>query len=160
MLNQLATKVEILPFGLLGDRLRDLVSTFDSSYCLLPVDTVVVDQNSKSFGIMDDETWLPEIYLPKLRNAREFRRELGTRSSVPTVSIFGYGLDTMAQVRVQRAQNGSWTQLKTVKESGDDTVPENSAILDGSEIHPVQQHHGALYVDNDVKMRLKLELMK
>ncbi|MFZ1404356.1 MAG: hypothetical protein WAW03_14775 [Anaerolineae bacterium] len=26
------------------------------------------------------------------------------------------------------------------------------------EIHPVQQVHGALYVDNDVKIRLKLEL--
>ena len=160
MLAQLATKVAFLPFGLLGDRLRDLVSSFDSVYSLLPVDTVVVDQHGKSFGIMDDETWLPEHLLPKLRNAREFRRELGTRSSVPTVSIFGYGLDTLTRVNVQRDHSGRWTQLKTVKQSGDDTVPENSGILEGSEIHPVQQHHGALYVDNDVKMRLKHELMK
>jgi pimeloyl-ACP methyl ester carboxylesterase len=160
MLTQLATKVAFLPFGLFGDRLRELVSSWDSVYSLLPVDTVVTDQTGKSFGIMDDETWLSEQFLPKLRNAREFRRELGTRSSVPTISVFGYGLDTLTQVLVQRAQDGRWSQLKTVKESGDDTVPEHSAILEGSEIHPVNQHHGALYVDNDVKMRLKLELLK
>lgn len=160
MLTQLATKIAVLPFGLLGDRLRDLVSSFDAAYCLLPADTVVVDQYGKSFGILDDETWLPEPLLPKLRSARDFRRELGTRSSVPTVSIFGYGLDTLTRVHVQRDHEGRWSQLRPVKESGDDTVPENSAILEGSEIHPVQQHHGALYVDNDVKMRLKFELMK
>jgi pSer/pThr/pTyr-binding forkhead associated (FHA) protein len=160
MLTQLATKVNFLPFGIMGDRLRELVASFNSAYALLPVDTVVVDQHGKSFGILDDETWLPEAYLPKLRNAREFRRELGNRSSVPSISIFGYGLDTLTQVRVQRAHDGSWSQLKAVKSSGDDTVPEESGVLLGSEIHPVQQHHGALYVDADVKMRLKLELMK
>lgn len=160
MLTQLATKVAFLPFGLLGDRLRNIVASFYSAYCLLPADTVVVDQHGKSFGILDDETWLPEELVPKLRNAREFRRELGTRSSVPTISIFGYGLDTLTRVHVQRDHGGAWSQLKPVKESGDDTVPESSAILDRSEIHPVQQHHGALYVDNDVKMRLKLELLK
>jgi pSer/pThr/pTyr-binding forkhead associated (FHA) protein/predicted alpha/beta hydrolase family esterase len=160
MLTQLATKVAFLPFGLLGDRLRDVVASFDSAYCLLPTDTVVADQYGKLFGILDDETWLPERRVPKLRNAREFHRELGTRSSVPTISIFGYGLDTLTQVHVRRDHDGRWTQIRTVKESGDDTVPENSAILEGGEIHPVQQHHGALYVDNDVKMRLKLELMK
>lgn len=160
MLTQLATKIAYLPFGLLGDRLRDIVASFDSAFCLLPADTVVVDQHGNSFGILEDETWLPEHLIPKLRNAREFRRELGTRSRVPTISIFGYGLDTLTRVHVQRDQGGAWTQLKPIKESGDDTVPESSAILDRSEIHPVQQHHGALYVDNDVKMRLKLELLK
>ncbi len=160
MFTQLATKVDFLPFGLLGDKLRDLVSSFDSVYSLLPADLVVTDQDGKSFGILDDETWLPEHLLPKLRNAREFRRELGTRSSVPTISIFGYGLNTLTRVHVQRDHDGRWSMFRTVKESGDDTVPESSAILEGSEIHPVQQHHGALYVDNDVKMRLKIELMK
>jgi pSer/pThr/pTyr-binding forkhead associated (FHA) protein len=160
MLTQLATKVAILPFGLLCDRLRDVVASFYSAFCLLPADTVVTDQHGKSFGILEDETWLPEHLIPKLRNAREFRRELGTRSSVPTISIFGYGLDTLTRIQVERDHDGRWSHLKHIKESGDDTVPESSAILEGSEIHPVQQHHGALYVDNDVKMRLKLELMK
>ncbi len=31
-------------------------------------------------------------------------------------------------------------------------------MLERTEIHPVQQYHGSLFVDNDVKMRLKLEL--
>jgi hypothetical protein len=31
-------------------------------------------------------------------------------------------------------------------------------VLKGAEIHPVKQHHGALYTDKDVKQRLKLEL--
>jgi hypothetical protein len=47
-----------------------------------------------------------------------------------------------------------------LNEQGDIDIPTASAILDGSEIHPVQQHHGSLYVDNDVKMRLKLELTR
>lgn len=33
-------------------------------------------------------------------------------------------------------------------------------VFDNCEIHPVKQHHGMLYTDNDVKMRLKLELTK
>jgi hypothetical protein len=43
---------------------------------------------------------------------------------------------------------------------GDNTVPERSAVLEASDIYPVQQYHGALYVDNDVMMRLKLELTR
>ncbi len=42
-----------------------------------------------------------------------------------------------------------------VTPTGDDNIPEESAVLEGAEIHPVRQHHGALYVDNDVKMRLQ-----
>ena len=44
--------------------------------------------------------------------------------------------------------------------AGDSTVPAGSAVLKDSEIHPVYQEHGALYVDNDVKMRLKVELTR
>ena len=39
-------------------------------------------------------------------------------------------------------------------------VPEENALVEGAEIHPVLQQHGSLYVDNDVKMRLKLELTR
>jgi hypothetical protein len=45
-------------------------------------------------------------------------------------------------------------------EEGDNNVPVHSGILDGADIHPVQQSHGALYADNDVKYRLRLELLK
>ena len=48
----------------------------------------------------------------------------------------------------------------TSEPGGDNTIPERSAVLEGSDIHPVQQYHGTLYVDNDVKMRLKLELTR
>ncbi len=33
-------------------------------------------------------------------------------------------------------------------------------LLPGSDIHPVRQYDGSLYVDNDVKMRLKVELTR
>lgn len=45
-------------------------------------------------------------------------------------------------------------------EVGDTDVHESSAVLSGSEINPVQQNHGSLYVDNDVKMRLQVELTR
>jgi hypothetical protein len=45
-----------------------------------------------------------------------------------------------------------------VEEDGDATVPGQSPIAEGSEIHPVQQADRSLYVDSDVKKRLKVEL--
>lgn len=42
---------------------------------------------------------------------------------------------------------------------GNHAGQEERALLKGAEIHPVLQHHGALYADNDVKMRLKRELI-
>jgi len=39
-------------------------------------------------------------------------------------------------------------------------VLEKSAVLENTDIHPVQQYHGSLFVDNDVKMRLKVELAR
>jgi hypothetical protein len=32
--------------------------------------------------------------------------------------------------------------------------------MEGTEIHPVRQYHGVMFVDSDVKKRLKLELMR
>jgi len=62
---------------------------------------------------------------------------------------------------VRRDSEGRWEKVDLALEpGGDNTIPERSAVLEGSEIHPVQQYHGALYVDNDVKMRLKLELTR
>jgi hypothetical protein len=67
----------------------------------------------------------------------------------------------VTQVFVHRTVKGIWKKADlTLESNGDDRIPELSGVLQGTEIHPVQQHHGALYVDNDVKMRLKLELMK
>jgi hypothetical protein len=92
---------------------------------------------------------------------REFRTELGTRSSVPTVCIFGYGLKTVTKVRLECDANGLCRSISSLSEpAGDGSVPELSACMERTEIHPVRQHHGVMFVDSDVKKRLKLELMR
>ena len=151
----------LLPFGLMGEQLRQVLSSFPSTYQILPTYPCAVDQNSQPINMLEDEKWVSEERVPLLRMAREFRRELGSTYSVPTVSIFGYGINTPSGLKVQRDSSGHWLQVSLDnKPSGDNTIPERSAILPQTEIHPVSQHHGSLYVDNDVKMRLKLELTR
>jgi pimeloyl-ACP methyl ester carboxylesterase len=157
----LHTGPDLLPFGLLGERLRQVLITFPSMYQILPTYACVIDQDGRYINLLENEYWLPPSQRPLLRMAREFRRELGDKSSVPAVSIFGYGIKTVTQVLVNRDDTGVWKSADlTTESSGDNRVPESSGVLRGTEIHPVEQHHGALYVDNDVKMRLKLELMR
>jgi pSer/pThr/pTyr-binding forkhead associated (FHA) protein len=157
----LAMSANLLPFGLMGDRLRHLISSFPSIYQILPTYACAIDQNGDHINMLENELWLDEAQRPLLRDARRFRQELGTASSVPAVSIFGYGSKTIAGLSLLRDAKGSWTKLSfNSSAEGDDTIPTKSGILKNSEIHPVQQHHGTLYVDNDVKMRLKLELMR
>ena len=81
-------------------------------------------------------------------------------TSTPTVCIFGYGLDTPAQLEVSNSEGPVWNVREITAGSGDDAIPESSGFIPGSEIHPVQQHHGSLFTDNDVKMRLRLELTR
>jgi pSer/pThr/pTyr-binding forkhead associated (FHA) protein len=151
----------LLPFGLMGERLRKVLATFPSAYQVLPSYSCVYDQSGQPVDVLSDESWLPEEQLPFLRSARATRRELGSRCAVRSVSVFGYGLKTITNVRVRRDSEGRWEKVDLALEpGGDNTIPERSAVLEGSEIHPVQQYHGALYVDNDVKMRLKLELTR
>jgi pSer/pThr/pTyr-binding forkhead associated (FHA) protein len=150
-----------LPFGFRDDRMREVLATFPSFYQLLPVYPFVFEQGSVAVEILKDPSWLTEDRRHMLRYATEFRAELGTRSSVPAVCIFGYGLKTITRALVERNSRGLCNKLDlNVTPGGDNTVPEESAALEGTEIHPVRQHHGALYVDSDVKMRLKLELMR
>ncbi len=151
----------LLPFGILGETLRKVLATFPSAYQVLPTYPCVRDQHGRTVDVLSDESWLPEEQRPLLRSARESLRELGSRCSVRCVSVFGYGLKTVTNVQVRRDALGRWGKVDLVAEAGgDNTVPQTSAVLQGSEIHPVQQYHGALYVDNDVKMRLKLELTR
>lgn len=150
---------DLLPFGLLGDRLRETLITYPSIYQILPHQPLVTDQSGQPLDMLTDTGWLSPEQQPFLANARSFRRELGAVSSVPTISIFGYGQKTAASARVERSPDGVWQKVDfEMTEHGDASLPASSAVLSGSEIHPVQQHHGSLYVDNDVKMRLKLEL--
>jgi hypothetical protein len=65
----------------------------------------------------------------------------------------------VTSLAVIRDALGNWGNVKLSTESiGDGIVPQSSTILPGADVHPVAQRHGALYVDNDVKMRLKVEL--
>ncbi|HLE16460.1 MAG TPA: FHA domain-containing protein [Anaerolineales bacterium] len=158
-LSSLLIHPEVLPFGLLGERLRRIVSSFPTSYQILPTYACAVDQKGQAINLYEDESWITEEQRSLFGEAKGFRKELGRRSSVPTISIFGYGLKTISIIKLVRGLKQEWRDMTyQLEPNGDSTVPEKSAVLEGSEIHPVQQYHGSLFVDNDVKMRLKLEL--
>jgi pSer/pThr/pTyr-binding forkhead associated (FHA) protein len=150
----------LLPMGLMNARLRDLLATYPSWYQILPTYPFLSDQSGQ-FDVLNDESWLLADRRGLLRRAREFRLELGASSSVPAVSVFGYGIKTTTAITVEREALGAFRKPNfTVTTRGDGTIPESSGVLAGTEIHPVQQHHGSLYGDSDVKMRLKHELTR
>jgi pSer/pThr/pTyr-binding forkhead associated (FHA) protein len=160
-LTSLLVAPELLPFGLMGERMRQVISTFPSSYQIIPVYPCAVDQNGREINFLEDESWVEEAHLPLLRGGRQFRAELASKPKIPAVSVFGYGLKTTSSISLVRDEGGKFADFTYRSEpSGDNTILEKSTILPGTEIHPVQQHHGSLFVDNDVKMRLKLELAR
>ena len=66
-----------------------------------------------------------------LRYNRDFRAELGTRSSVPAICIFGYGLKTITKATIEREAGGLCRKLDLeVTPAGDGTIPEESAVLE------------------------------
>jgi hypothetical protein len=144
----------------MNTRLRDLLATYPSWYQILPTYQFVSDQRS-GFDVLTDESWVAERHRPLLRQAREFRAEMGKNCSVPSVCVFGYDIKTITGATVEREPFGVLQKasfFSTLR--GDGTIPEVSSVLDGAEIHPVRQHHGSLYSDSDVKMRLKHELTR
>jgi hypothetical protein len=152
---------EVLPFGIMGDRARKIVMTFPSSYQILPDYAVGTDQHGVKVNFLEEGSWLDPEYLPLLKLGRDFRRELGSTAGIPSVSIFGYGIKTISSFSIRRDAAGKVESADYLSENtGDGSVLEQSALLQGSEIHPVHQHHGALFVDNDVRMRLKMELLR
>ena len=151
---------DVLPFGILGETLRNVIATYPTAYQILPVYACGTNQDGTLFNFMQDNSWLNEEQWALWKLAREFKKELGMQTSVPTTCIFGYGHKTINEIKLYRNEDGSFANSTYIsEESGDTSVPQNSAILEGVDIHPVHQHHGALFVDNDVKMRLKLELI-
>jgi predicted component of type VI protein secretion system/pimeloyl-ACP methyl ester carboxylesterase len=151
----------MLPFGMGAERMRHVLATFPSAYQILPIYPCIFDQNENHIDALKDRSWLPEKQRPFLGAAQSFRRELGEQSSVPTVSVFGYGLKTILRVRINRRSDGQWDQIEFLEDTaGDASVPSGSAVLKDSEIHPVLQEHGSLYMDDDVRMRLKVELTR
>jgi len=153
--------VNLFPLGLLDRWLREVLATWPSTYHLLPTYPCVITPTGTDMDILRNGSWLPESRRGLLATTREFRTELGTRSSVPTVCIFGYGLKTTTKIRFDCDATGICRSISSVTElAGDGSVPERSACMEGTEIHPVRQHHGVMFVDSDVKKRLKLELMR
>lgn len=153
--------VNLFPLGVLDRRLRDVLATWPSTYQLLPDYPCVATSAGTPLDVLGNGSWLPEPRRKLLAVTRELRTELGTRSSVPTVCIFGYGLKTITKVRFECDANGLCRSISSLSEpAGDGTVPESSACMEGTEIHPVRQYHGVMFVDSDVKKRLKLELMR
>jgi pSer/pThr/pTyr-binding forkhead associated (FHA) protein len=154
-------EAKLLPFGLFGDRIRDVLLSYPATYQLLPEYSCAKDQHGNYVDFLHDPSWLPEKYAPYVKNAAQFRTELKPRASVPTVCIFGYGLKTLMGLIVERESSGLCTKVDLIHgEGGDSTVPESSATLEGTEIHPIRQYHGTLHVDNDVRKRLKIELTR
>ena len=151
---------KLLPLGMKNVQWRERLATFPSWYQILPTDPCVSDGDA-ALDILGDDSWVPEPQRPLLHDAHRFRQELGTHSSVPAVCIFGYGTKTIAGASVQRAAGGEVAGADfQYTDAGDGMIPQESAILPGAEIHPVRQQHGSLYVDDDVRMRLKLELTR
>jgi pSer/pThr/pTyr-binding forkhead associated (FHA) protein len=160
-LTYLLLGLSIMRIGSVGERLRNTLATFPSFYQLFPAYHCGVDQHGKHVDWLSDCTWVNEEFRPYLRYGAELHAELGQRSSVPAVCIFGYGMKTATHVRIERNAAGGCLKSEVQFEpGGDGTVPESSAILEGAEIHPVRQYHGTLHVDQDVKKRLKVELTR
>jgi len=150
----------LLPFGLLGDRLRTVIATFPSCYQVLPTYPCVFTDDGTPIDLGSDASWVLEGYQDVWRLIRPFWQGLQSTSSVPVLSVFGYGMPTVTRLSVERDRSGRWRDIRFEQEErGDAAVPEESAVLPGCAIHPVQQAHGALFTDSDVKMRLKLELV-
>jgi pSer/pThr/pTyr-binding forkhead associated (FHA) protein len=150
---------ELLPFGIMGERLRKVGITWPTSYQIIPDYVVGHDQHGRGYNFIEDSTWLEPEYHTLLKLGREFRKELSDSAKIPSVCIFGYGIKTTSEVFIHLDDAGNIQNVDYLtKNIGDGSVLEESAFLPGSEIHPVHQHHGALFVDNDVKMRLKMEL--
>ena len=159
-LSSMLTGQGLLPFGARKERLRDVLGTFPAAYQLLPSAPSVFSPDGEAIDLFADKDWVPHDVWPLVEDARAFISELGTRSRVPVVSIFGYGQKTIERITVKRDAKGRFISPRFHESTnGDGTVLQSSAVLAGSEIHPVRQQHGALYTDRDVKMRLRLELI-
>jgi pSer/pThr/pTyr-binding forkhead associated (FHA) protein len=148
----------LLPFGLLAEHVRQAFATYPSAYQLLPSYDAVFDESASAIDLVEESGWLSDGDARLFAAARELRQELPSQSSIPAASVFGYGQKTIARLNVRR-RGVAWDLIDIVqRQAGDGTVPIASAMLPGSEIHPVRQFHGALFDDMNVKLWLKLQL--
>jgi pSer/pThr/pTyr-binding forkhead associated (FHA) protein len=147
--------------GRLAECLRDVVITHPGVLQLLPTYTCAHDHRGAPIDLLQDPAWLPDCARPLQRNAAEFWSEMRPKPAVPALCVFGYGINTVTGVRMERGADGAGLRVEALHNTvGDGTVPEVSALVEGCDIHPVEQYHGSLHADNDVKKRLKVELTR
>ena len=82
-LTSLLIAPQVLPFGLMGERLRQVIMTFPTSYQIIPVYPCAVDQDGKEINFLEDESWVSEAQLPLLCSAATPRPKLGTSFERP-----------------------------------------------------------------------------
>jgi len=151
---------QLLPFGLMGEKLREVVSSFPSIYQLMPTYQYLFNQDGQAIDVLNDASWCSEEQLPLFKDSRAFWKELGNRCAVEAISVFGYDRDTITKINIRQDEDSSWHNLQIeTNPEGDNRVPVTSAVLEKSEVHPVHQDHGVLFVDPDVQMRMKMELI-
>jgi pSer/pThr/pTyr-binding forkhead associated (FHA) protein len=151
---------ELLPLGIGRGGLHSALISMPSAYQLVPPYPCAYDSSGKVIDLHEEDEWVRADYRPLLRSAREFHREIGAQTSVPTVCIFGYGVKTVTRIEVNERSAEGWEKVRFMLEhAGDNRVAEKYGYLEGADIHPVKQHHGSLWNDNDVKMRIRMELL-
>jgi len=147
------------PLGLMKEKARSISLSFPALYQVLSTYPAIFDGRGRAIDVFQQEEWVPPDCLVYLDNGRRFRQELPDSSSVPILCVFGYGVKTPAKVVFQTTSERWWEgEVRVEFDDGDGDVPTQSAVLRGAEIHPVRQHHGSLYVDQDVRARLAQEL--
>src|SRR5690606_33000662 len=117
--------------------------------------------DGKHIDLHEDTSWAKPEYRHLVKSAREFHHEIGSSISVPTTCIFGYGVKTVTRIQVDEVGEEGWKKVRFILEhAGDNRVADGYSDLPGADIHPVKQHHGSIWNDNDVKMRIRLELLR
>ena len=124
-LTSLLVAPHVLPFGMMGERLRQMIMTFATSYQIMPDLSLRLDQTGTKSISWKTRAGCPKQHAPAARGA-QFRRELGTRSSVPAISIFGYGLKTIANVQRETRCRRQAEQCRPtrIEPNGDSTILE------------------------------------
>jgi hypothetical protein len=149
------------PFGFALGKLHVILQGLPSLYQLLPVEPVADLEDGSPFDLFEQPDSLTPACRKHLESAAALRTELAgaEAGAVAVTSVFGYGRRTLARLRLRRKPLGG---VEIAEEefvyAGDGTVLERSATLDGAEIHPVEQEHGALHADRDVLRRIRFEL--
>ena len=152
---------KILPLGIANEAYHRVIVSLPSCYQLIPTYPCAFESDGGRFDLHANDAWIDPDRRPLLADARRFHDEIGETVSVPVTCIFGYGVKTTTRIQIhEKGADGWWQRARFILErAGDNRVAEKWAFLKGADLHPVKQYHGALWTDDDVRLRLKLELL-